>query len=90
MALKTLRVLLKVISGLFFLDGIYLIVTGQKFLGIVAIIVAFLFFPSSGAGKQGAKSSDYKDNGISYEREYSSEGHYSDGDRGSDKDIEDS
>ncbi|MED1468558.1 hypothetical protein [Bacillus salipaludis] len=89
MTLKTLRVILKVISGLFFLDGIYLFVTGQRFPGIVAIIVAFLFFPGGGSGNQSAKSNDPNDNGISYEREYSSEGHYSDGDQGSNGDAGD-
>ncbi|MDR6998879.1 hypothetical protein [Neobacillus niacini] len=89
MALKTLRVILKVISGLFFLDGIYLIVTGEKFPGIVAIIVALLFFPGGGNGNQNVKSNDHHDKTNSYEREYSSENHYSDGDQGSNGDVGD-
>lgn len=77
------------ISCLFFLDGIYLFVTGQKFPGIVAIIVAFLFFPGGGSGNQSTKSNDPNDNSISYEREYSSGGNYTDGGQGSDRDAGD-
>jgi hypothetical protein len=76
MTLKAFKVMLKVISTLFLLDGIYLIANDERFLGIVAMIVAFIFFPGSEKGKMPANGSDRKENDhiSKYEGKYSSEG----------------
>lgn len=59
MSLKTVRVIQWLLGALLFVYGIYLIFGVQEFFGTLAIIAAFLIFPSLGNGRKNSHSNDY-------------------------------
>lgn len=77
---RLLRAILRLVGLLIFLLGVYCIVTGQVFLGVVAIILSILIIPN----RKGSSSSYHHFDNDHSDRSYSFESDSGGGDSGGD------
>ncbi|MGX6446124.1 hypothetical protein ACWM35_23210 [Neobacillus sp. K501] len=68
---RLLRAILRLVGLLILLLGVYCIVTGQVFLGVIAIIISLLIFPNREGSSSGYHhfEHEHRDHSYSFEND---------------------